>query len=260
MSRRVFLKFNKGGPASAKARAAFMAGVNARRTAKVMAVRAALARPTGLGATRGFRPVGRRTVGERKVIDVGVTTAQVNTTGAITLLNGSTQGTDYTNRIGRKIVVKSLYIRGAMLNEQANNQLTTGTQGAQAGRMIVFVDMQPNGATPAVTDLLVSASPYSQLNLNNRDRFKIIKDKMYFFDPYVYTTTATQASAALTNQIKQIKCYKNMNLETIYNSGNAGTIGDIQSGALYLLFIGSATSGTTDLNANLSIRVRFVDP
>lgn len=198
---------------------------------------------------------------EKKTID-GTGTIQVNTTGSFTLLNGCIQGTDYTQRIGRKIQNNSVYIRGYVLTEAANfNPIVASNCGAQEVRMILFCDMQPNGAAPAVTDLLNTATPQSQLNLNNRDRFKIYCDKQWVFDPFVYVTTASQAVVSANRQIYPIKKYKKLGLETIFNSGNAGTIGDITSGALYMFWIGSLPSAVGgDANAVITTRVRFLDP
>lgn len=196
---------------------------------------------------------------ERKVNDLTTATYQCNTTGSFTLLANPTLGSDFNNRIGRKVLLKSVYVRGRVVTETAS----AGTEAfvpAQQTRMILFIDMQPNGAAPAVTDLLVEALPSSQLNLNNRDRFKILTDRTYCFDPYyVDSSTATETFASAPNQIYNVKKYKKLNLEMIFNATNGGTIADINSGALYMFWIGSRASGATDANAIVSTRVRYAD-
>lgn len=202
-------------------------------------------RPLGLPATRGFRPLGLRSTGEKKVIDTSVNTYQVNTTGSFTLLNGCVQGSDYDDRIGRKIVMRSVFIRGMVASEQSINMATVGAGGStsQCARMIVFLDNQPNGAAPAVTDLLNSASPFSQLNLNNRDRFRVLADETFAFGPMkIFGTTAGFAD----NQSELVERFIRLRHETIYNAGNAGTIGDINSGALYMFWIGDQIAGTVN--------------
>lgn len=194
---------------------------------------------------------------ERKVNDIATATYQVNTTGSFTLLANPSLGSDFNNRIGRKVLLKSLYIKGRVITEAAV-ALTESFVPAQQGRLIVFVDMQPNGAAPAVTDLLVEATPSSQLNLNNRDRFKVITDKLFSFDPFVYNQTVGFL-ASTNRQIYNLKKYKKLNLEVIFNATNGGTIADINSGALYMFWIGSRVSGTSDINAILSTRVRYAD-
>lgn len=195
---------------------------------------------------------------ERKVNDIDSTTYQVNTTGSVTLLCNPQLGSDMNNRVGRKITMKSAYIRGFVAT-QPGLGLTSSACPAQKARFILFIDTQPNAAAPAVTDILKEAVPSSQLNLNNRDRFRVLKDKMFVFDPYTLSTTATQSYASMTNQIRNFKCYKKINLEVIFNATNGGTIADINSGALYMLWVGSTATGTTDANAVLTTRVRYVD-
>ena len=211
-------------------------------------------------ATRGFRFPARP--GERKAIDVGVATYNIHTTGSFTLLNGSVQGTDFNNRIGRKIICKSVFIRGWVGAEVATAALAAGSNESlvQQWRMIIFIDMQPNASAPSVTDLLVSADPTSQLNLNNRDRFMVVKDKTFMGQNFGKAFTAATGIMGSDNSARNVKVFKSLNLETIYNSGNAGTIADINSGALYMFWIGTRASGTTDGNAILSTRVRFIDP
>lgn len=223
----------------------------------------AIARGPAPLASRGFNfPMSRA---EKKYFDIAPGTpaapsVQVNTTGSFTLLNAPVPGTGYNNRIGRKIAVRSVYIRGYIAVEAALTSGSTLLLNAQSCRMILFIDWQPNGAAPAVTDLLVSANVADQINPNNRDRFKILADKVYKFDPYIVSTTATQSCASTNNQIYNIKKYKRMRLETIYNAGTAGTVADITTGALYLFFLGSNAAGANaDSVAVFSTRVRYWD-
>lgn len=195
---------------------------------------------------------------EKKVYDLSSTTADVNSTGSFKLLCIPTTGSDFNNRVGRKIRIHSFYIRGYMANQNALTAAAS-TDAAQQGRMIIFVDLQPNGATPAVTDLLVSASPVSHLNLNNRDRFRILADETFVFDPYINVTTATQAQSSTVNQIHDVKRYQRTNIETIFNATNGGTIADITSGALFLLTIGSTVAGNNDGILQFTSRVRYSD-
>lgn len=208
-------------------------------------------------ASRGYRP----NPTEKKVYDIAVTTYQVNTTGSFTLLCIPTTGADMTNRVGRKILQKSVYIRGRVTQEATAAGPQTVANSSQQIRFILFVDYQPNGAAPAVTDLLNTASPASQLNINNRDRFKVLKDKCYVFDASAYNTTATSQLASWSRTVYNFKCYKKIDIETIFNATNGGTIADINSGALYMFWIGDQAAGSnTDGNALVSTRVRFLDP
>lgn len=186
--------------------------------------------------------------GEKKFFDQAVATYQVNTTGSLTCLNCMIRGDDYTERIGRKIQVSSLYIRGYIRHENA----VPGVINAQLWRLIVFSDSQPNGTAPGVTDVLMTANPSAQLNPNNRDRFKILKDKQW--------TSDGANNQTIGNHAFPIKLFKQLNLQTIFNGTNAGTIADINTGALFMLWIGSEAAGAlTDGNAIVSVRIRYVD-
>lgn len=198
---------------------------------------------------------------EKKVNDLVTATYQVNTTGSITLLANPTLGSDFNNRIGRKVVLKSVYVRGQVKLDWAGAGGLPATAGisAQMGRFILVTDMQPNGAAPAITDLLVEATAESQLNLNNRDRFRIHCDKTYVFDPVINVQTATQAQLCYNRTIYPLKKYKKIDQEMIFNATNGGTVADISSGALYMVWIGTTASGVGDVNAVVSTRVRYVD-
>lgn len=204
-------------------------------------------------ATRGYA-FGSR---ERKVFDIGVASYDVNTTGTFTLISVPVPGTGFNNRIGRKIHNRSIYIRGRVALQSAMGPVAATQSSAQLLRMIVFCDLQPNGAAPAVTDLLVTASPASQLNMDGRDRFRILKDKIYAMDPY--TAGAAYADAAWNRTMYTVKVYKKINIETIFNAGAAGTIADITSGAIYMFWIGEIAAGAFDSIASLSTRVRYDD-
>jgi hypothetical protein len=199
---------------------------------------------------------------ERKFSDRGVGGHQVSDAGGFTLLHAPTLGSDYTNRVGRKTNCKSLYIRGKLEITKASS-MALCTVGSTLNRLIIFIDSQPNGATPAVTDLLVSASPSSQLNANNRDRFHILKDKVYGLDACAIDNTGQNAENSWGRTIIPIKIYKKINLETIFNATDDATISSINSGALYMFWIGNAGFQASEANwvitANLSTRVRFDD-
>lgn len=199
---------------------------------------------------------------EKKTADVDPANINVSLTGVFTLLCAPQLGTDFTNRIGRKLLIKSVYVRGYVASEGTNGATLTSplNVGVQLARMIIFVDWQPNGAAPAVADLLKSAAVAAHLNLNNRDRFKIIADEQFVIDPILYNTTASSSVACVVNQIKEVKLFRKLNIETIFNAGNAGTIADISSGALYMFWIGAQAAGTSsDANAQVATRVRFTD-
>lgn len=190
---------------------------------------------------------------ERKFYDVNLGAGAIPTTGTLILVFSPSLGNDYNNRIGRKCLLRSIYIRG-YLNIDATNPLATANVGSQQTRMILFMDNQPNGIAPAITDLLVTNEVQSQLNPNNRDRFVVIKDKNYVFDPFIYNTATGYVGFNRTRYA--IKIYKKMKCEVIFNQNSGYNINSITSCAIWLLFITTNNNGSEQ---NVSIRNRYDD-
>lgn len=208
-------------------------------------------------ASRGYR----LNNAERKVYDITTTVYPVNTAGSVTAICIPILGTDMTNRIGRKVVVKSIQARGIARVRLAEAN-TNGMAGPQLIRIIYLVDLQPNGALPAITDVLVQAIAQSPMNLNNRDRFRILSDKMITLDNYTRDTATPGSEYVGFNRTAQhFKMYKKCNQEVIFNATNAGTVADITSGAILQVIVGNqATDGAGGPgSAAIFTRCRFLD-
>lgn len=179
---------------------------------------------------------------ELKDIDTDVIAGTFNTTGSVILLNGVAQGSEFNTRIGRKFLMKSLLLRFTIF------QGSTAVLPSQARWMVVY-DKQANAGTPAITDILDSASAVSFTNLTNRDRFIIIYDKIHT----IGATTGTD------NYMQYVKKYRKMNLE-VTNGGVGATAASIQTGALWLVTCGDRPAGTTAARFEAALtRVRFTD-
>lgn len=251
----------KGGTAQrSKYLAAKMAADMAARRA-IFATNRKPPAPSVVAANAGFLR-NRATSGmrvEKKVIDIVSTGYNIENTGTqLQLLNGCVAGSQNYQRIGRKINLKSLQIHGKI--NVADNNVAAGV----TVRLLIVFDKQSNGAAPTYSDIIksqsitpaTSSTVFDMVNLDNRDRFEIIRDLYYTLGGI--DTTATQtwaASPLLTNVNLYIKLG---NRETVYNAGTAGSVGDIQSGALYFFLIADQANAA-GASANLSCRTRFVD-
>lgn len=182
-------------------------------------------------------------INEKKVIDTDPATYNVSTTGTVTLINGVATGSDFTDRTGRKIMMRSVYLKGFLEPEDGlvNNSLA---------RVMLVYDMQSNGAAPSITDILKSATSLAQLNMNNRDRFRIVMDKVF---PMGGLTAAFSQSPTVHALKKFKKCY----YETVF-SGTTSGIASIATGSLFLVTIGNQAAGTGS-TLTASVRVRFND-
>lgn len=209
---------------------------------------------------------------EMKAVDLDFIHPLFDVTGNPTLLNGAVPGAQSYQRIGRRVCLKSILIRG-MINFGAHNN----NFADDCVRILVIYDRQSNGATPALADVIQSqspagvpiTSPYSPMNINNTRRFLVLKDQSWamnqiFVVPQVANVgTNLQPSSALTDYTTlHFKWYINRklkNLLTEFNAGAAGTVADITSGAVYLFAIGKWGAGAGNWACDFCSRVRFCD-
>lgn len=207
---------------------------------------------TGTGPELKYIDVGG-VPGVMNISAVGASSGGEAGTASLELLNGLTQGTDSTTRIGRKVCMRSIQGRWTFtLQNTAGGVFPAGVVGGQV-RLLIVYDKQSNGVAPVATDILQGGATtqlVSPINLNNRERFVVLIDKFVTLDPN-------------NMQSATIKFYKKMPRkaeDVIFNAGNAGTVGDIQTGSVYALWCTTvqATAGTT-----LCIfpwnRIRFID-
>lgn len=181
--------------------------------------------------------------GELKFIDTtpGATlTAAVATFGVATLLNGCIPGSGASDRIGRKITMKSLLCRWAVTLQP------TSTQGSPI-RILIVYDKQANTTAPAVTDILLADAFLSQNNLSNRDRFVTLMDLI------------TPPLTAGNDYVQAGVFYKRLNLETMFNAGTAGTVGDITSGSVYMFAAQLGNIATAGPVVATRCRIRYTD-
>lgn len=182
---------------------------------------------------------------EKKTIETVSAAYAADTTGSVTAINLVATGTDFTDRIGRLIQLKSVQVRG-LLSPEAN------ITDDNLARVLVIYDKQPNGTLATIADILTAASSVSFMNLNNRDRFTVLAEHSVALG--AVNNTATQA-VAKSPTVDSIDIYKKINLQTQFGLAT-GVIGAVQHGALLLVTIGSVALGTT---CQLACRVRFED-
>lgn len=194
---------------------------------------------------RGYNPQAFSR-GEWKYLDIALT-QDYNSTMSLTLLNGLVPGTGASQRVGMKIIMKSIEMR-------ANLKTTDAAGVEQFIRAFLILDKQANGAAPAaITDILNAASVNGLRQLTNRKRFKILYDKEIAFGSKVVSTGSP------TSRI--LKLYMKFKKPIIvdYNSGVAGTIADITTNALYWVTYGTEAAGGTDVEGRHQFRLRYTD-
>lgn len=175
------------------------------------------------------------------------------------------QGVADNNRIGRKIVIKSLMFR-CELNDRGRQDTDTVTPqiDQNVARLILYVDKQANGAGAAVTDILQNATWMSYRNLDNEKRFDILYDDFHVIKsvPF-FNNNATNDAIGAQGAEEFIKWSKKVDIPITY-SGAAGALSErteYNIGFLYIL--ARAPTVNTDTapvpTAYLETRVRYVD-
>lgn len=177
----------------------------------------------------------------------------------VILLNGVQTGTGFFNRVGSRIEMKNLHIRGYVRY--------AATNGGSVLRMLIVYDRQPVGALPTISDVLqtrdqsgtATTAGASEINLDNRDRFTIVRDMEYYAPPCTYTggvlTNGPQFPGQDDKQWDVNEFIKLKELATHFKStANPATITDISTGALYAFFVTSGTDSALEFAGGFRLR------
>lgn len=197
----------------------------------------------------GFYGASVRSAAERKVVDTAPAAYNVNTTGSVTLLNGVSTGTDFTERIGRRINITAIQARGYC------GQDIVGPAGVNDLRLMIIEDVQCNGVIATIADIFTNATSTSFMNMNNRERFKVHWDRRVTLGPIDRTATTSYAGSPQTSNFN---VYKRCNIPVVFEGTSAG-IGSISSGALYFVVLGNTAAGQSDAFVTAAFRCRFID-
>lgn len=191
----------------------------------------------------------RATDQERKFLDNvfanNVVDSADGTSISIFELNAVADGVTNSERIGRKMAMRSLYIQ---LSVNLNGLAVLNTSYV---RFIVLLDRQPNGALPTVPNVLLLPASGNLLtemlspnNLNNSKRFVTLWD-------HRVTLQRNFISGRLVQKYLPLS-------QTVQFNGAGGTIGNIATNSLILMVMGDVAGGGPQSTFSGSIRLRFV--
>jgi hypothetical protein len=212
-----------------------------------------------------------RSTGEIKSIDSSsLTTANpwgvitISSTTSITLLNGTSPGAAFWNRIGRKVHWQSIQFNAVLALINA----TARSSDEDYCKIALVWDRQCNGAPPIYSDMFQDTDAGgastswagSHRNLNNAKRFTVLREWQWFLPPMNVTNTGfvTVASSPMPAIPYTMDFYKKCNLETQYKA-DTGLIGDISSGGLFLVCVSSNPSNGSCFTLQGECRLRFLD-
>nr|WAE42705.1 MAG: capsid protein [Cressdnaviricota sp.] len=203
-------------------------------------------------------------VREIKYVDIAATsiTARLySTPPTATVLNIPVQGAAPYNRIGSKVMNKSLRICGYLT--------VNATTVQDFVRILVVYDRQTNGSAPSWTSVIqatTSAGAQSNytidgLNMDNRERFKVLLDDKVYTPSVsvaagVLTNFAAPDTSGPTNRFNYDRWIALRGLETHYKA-TAGAVGDIATGGIFIFVV--CTAQDNNWSFVFTSRLRYDD-
>jgi len=178
-----------------------------------------------------------------KYFDIAAAVYAFDTTGSITFLPLPTNGDTIATTSGNRAQYNALEFRGIA----ASNTTTTVAGGA----MMIVYDKFPRGVLPAVTDVLLSVSPFAFQNVTYRDRFEILYRRNFDFAGNITAPTTAEVNYRVYGTLRVNRPV------TWASAGIPTTIGAIVKGALYFITVGDTAAGTAAAQINLAFRHQF---
>lgn len=167
-------------------------------------------------------------------------------------LNAVAQGDGESNRDGRKIVLKSIQLRGHITQTTTSEQADINP--SRVVRLLLVLDQQTNGVQLNSEDVVTSSTnvEHAYYNLQHSGRFRILYDKTF-----VQPVSAAGTDNANTNSVgfdtKIFKVYKSLNIPVTFD-GTTEDIANITDNSLHVICFASQTGGYLEYES----RLRFV--
>lgn len=159
------------------------------------------------------------------------------------------QDTTENTRVGRKVVITKIMIRGTI-------DLPSTTDTAKASdiyRFIIYQDKQCNGAPATVAQILQATTYHSFNNLANSKRFKILLDKWGGINSF---TSGNGTNDQAFEKNLPFKFFKDCSIPIEFDaSATTGAIATIRSNNIGIMGI----SRGGDVTFDYQVRVRFND-
>lgn len=193
------------------------------------------------------------------------------TTGIFLYVNQVQEGSGFWQRIGRKISIVSIQMKGCI----KPSNLNAAAIPSQTLRYMLIYDRAPTGALPTLADVLQdtsaaganSTATESGINMDNKFRFAVLRDRIHIA-PALGANGGTPAAVQGLQVDSTSDTKYSFNCSEFIRMGGAvtqynGSVGDVtqcKTGAVYIMVVSS-----TDANANPAwglyarLRIRYVD-
>lgn len=201
------------------------------------------------GFKKSFLARPLRTVERKEVVTyVNASVNQQTPSYIVSLVNGVSQGTDTTNRIGRKVTHNYIEIKAL---------ITAFTGVSDAGFWSLVLDRQGDGSTPAFTDIYdtstVTVGGLAPRNtLVNQDRFLILASEDY-------RTTGTTIDVPY--YMKRFVDLRNVqgNDRTMNFNSTGAAAADINHGAIWFVCASASALSASPTSVKCGLKYRFTD-
>ncbi len=204
----------------------------------------------GRDRTGGYYGRFRGEAGEHKFKDKDVDDVVVAAGLVISELTVIPQGDSESERIGRRITIKSVHAKGTIRIFSATSAAATN----DTVHCMLVLDTQTNGAVFAATDLYETDAFKSFRNLANSSRFRVLYTHTFVMK--VPGAAPSGAAYIYGSDVKYININKKCNIKIEYdNSLATGVVSTVRSNNLYWVTMGA--EGNAEIKANF--RVRYSD-
>ncbi len=143
----------------------------------------------------------------------------VTATAGFILLNGLLRGDTHEQRDGQRVHLESLNFNMTYKMDTASLETVL--------KIFIVQDKQPNQVTMDIAELLNTATVIPTVALRNVDNIK------RFIVHHHMTFTMDSTGKKSGHYHKYIK----LNIDSVYDTGNAGTIADLTTNALFLVLV-----------------------
>jgi len=211
----------------------------------------------------------RSSSAEVKSVDLPVAPYLISIPAIIVPLNLISSGSSFFNRVGRRIEMKNIRVVCTIF---FNPPVAVNTLFPSFYvRFLIVYDRQTNGSIPSINEILQttdqsgvnSTTAFSGVNLNNRDRFSILRDTRISIPQVTSSATGNVSlGATFTDPLKPLSnldhFVKLKGLVTQYKADtNPSVIGDIATGGLF--WIMHTTAGASPWACEMEARLRYHD-
>jgi len=205
------------------------------------------------------------------LLNVGGVVSTTNTNDDCIVLNLIQQGNGSWNRVGRKVAIQSIRLRG-IARLTSGPAATSGDLNSNNLRMVVVWDKQPSGAAIPTFDTVFgltqqdgteSTTYLAPVKYDNMDRFSVLRDCFIPMNVELFNN-AGGASDLARYEFPFDEFIKLGNREVVFlGQSNPMTIADISTGGLYVYFRAagdSASANQVSIATESFARLRYIDP